>query len=154
MTNEPRQMVREMDLTNEHAGHCFVHHPAAGGPCERPAALSVYGIRFCREHGEEARIGALMEAYHDAGHFFDRFRNPHVPDMNTLVEDELEAVVDRMRGDGPSDEDYYRSLRLAYPDAPEPVRKIVRQWESDESGEGASLRSTCSSTPSTPYASS
>jgi hypothetical protein len=95
--------------------------------------MKLYGLlNFCEEHGEEARIGAEMERYYDAGYFFDRFRNPHVPDLNDLVERELEAAVGRMNEEGPSAADYYRALRRAYPEPPEYLREQIRRWERDE----------------------
>ncbi len=93
--------------------------------------MRVYGLAFCAQHGENAKLGALLEAYHEAGYFFDRFRNPHTPDLNEIVERELLAAVDRMRSEGPSDEDYYRALRRAYPNPPEKVRAGVLRWEED-----------------------
>jgi hypothetical protein len=139
MTNDvARYFVRDLDPTNEleRGRPCFVHHEDAGGRCERTATMLVYGLAFCREHGTEARIGAEMEAFDDAEHYFDRLRNPHVPSLNHLVDGELAAVVGRMRDEGPTDADHYRALRLAYPDAPERVRSIVRRWERDERADG------------------
>jgi hypothetical protein len=132
MTNEPR-LVRALDPTKEleRGLPCFVHHEDAGGWCDRSATMRVYGINFCEEHGREVRAGALMEVYHDAAYFFDRFRNPHTPDFNEIVERELLAAVDRMRGEGPSDQDYQDALRRAYPDVPEKVRAGVETWEED-----------------------
>lgn len=90
-------------------------------------------LYFCPEHGEEASVGTLMELDYDAGHFFDRFRNPHVPDPNPLVERELGAAVSRMNEEGPTDEDYYRALPCAYPGpAPEGVRGVMVRWAADE----------------------
>ncbi len=134
MTNVTRYFVRDLDPTNEHerGRPCCVRHPDAGGRCERTATIRMYDVlNFCPEHGEEARVGALMEAYQDAGHFFDRFRNPHVPDMSPLIEGELAAVVNRMNGEGPSDADHERALLCAYPDAPQGVREMIAQWERD-----------------------
>ncbi len=93
--------------------------------------MRVYGLNFCAQHGEEAKLGALLEAYHDAGYFFDRFRNPHTPDFNEVIERELSAAVDRMHEEGPSDCDYQDALRRAYPDVPEKVRTGVETWEED-----------------------
>ncbi len=135
MTIKTRHFVRDLDQTNklERGLHCVVRHPDAGGRCQRTAAIKMYGmLNFCPEHGEEAKVGALMELYQDAGYFFDRFRNPHTPDFNDLVERELEAAVVRMNAEGPSDEDYYRALSRAYPNPPEKVREMIRLWERDE----------------------
>ncbi len=137
MTNhetEPR-FVRDLDQTNEleRGLPCVVRHPDAGGRCQRTATVKMYGIlNFCPEHGEQARIGALMELYQDAHHFFDRFRNPRTPALNALVELELEAVVNRMRREGPSDDDHERALLRAYPDTPEGVREMIALWAEDE----------------------
>lgn len=87
---------------------CFVRHLDAGGQCWEPATVRVYGIGFCEAHGEEVKLGALMEEHEDAAHFFERFRNPHVPDLNgRLVERELAAVVARFIRESPTDEDYW-----------------------------------------------
>ncbi len=136
MTNDAaHNFVRDLDpdIELERGLPCVVRHPDAGGRCERTATVKMYGIlNFCPEHGEEAWVGALMEAYQDAGHFFDRFRNPRTPDLNALVERELEAAVNRMRGEGPSDDDHERALLRAYPDTPEGVREMIALWAEDE----------------------
>ncbi len=133
MTNVTRNFVRDLDQTNEleRGLPCFVHHEDAGGRCERTATMRVYGLAFCELHGEEVRAGALLEGYEDAGCFFGRLKNPHVPGLNSIVERELEAVVNRMRGEGPSDDDYQQALRRAYPDVSEKVRAGVHTWEED-----------------------
>jgi hypothetical protein len=138
MTNGTR-LVRGLDPANEHDRGlpCVVRHPDACGPCGRTATMKLYGLlNFCPEHGEEARIGADMERHYDAGYFFDRFRNPHVPDLNSLVERELEDAVGRMNEGGPSDNDYYRTLARAYPEPPEYVREQLLRWERDERNGG------------------
>jgi hypothetical protein len=135
MTNVTRHFVRDLDQTNEleRGLPCVVRHPDAGGRCQRTATIKMYGIlNFCGLHGEEARVGALMELYQDAGYFFDRFRNPHVPDMNPLIERELAAAIRRMNDEGPSDNDHYEALSRAYPNPPEKVREIILLWERDE----------------------
>ncbi len=143
MTNDAaRHFVRDLDQTNEleRGLHCCVRHPDAGGRCQRTATIKMYEmLNFCPEHGEEARVGALMEAYQDAHHFFDRFRNPRTPALNALVERELEAVVNRMRSEGPSDEDHERALLRAYPNPPEGVREMIRLWECDERANGGPM---------------
>ncbi len=135
MTNDAaRHFVRDLDQTNEleRGLPCVVRHPDAGGRCQRTATIKMYEmLNFCPEHGSEARIGAEMELYQDAGYFFDRFRNPHTPDLNNLIERELAAAIVRMNDEGPSDEDHYQALRLAYPDAPQGVREMIAQWERD-----------------------
>ena len=77
-----------------------------------------------------------MEAYHDATYFFDRFRNPHTPDLNAIVERELAATLSRMHREGPSDDDHQRALSRAYPDAPEHVREVIIRWDRDEWNSG------------------
>ncbi len=140
MTNETRfaYFARPLAPAEEHDRGlpCAVRHPDAGGRCGRTATVRMYGLlNFCAGHGEEASIGADMELYYAAGYFFDRFRNPHVPDLNILVDRELAAAVVRMNEEGPSDADYYRALRRAYPSPPEHVREMIRQWERDEEGD-------------------
>ncbi len=135
MTNDAaRHFVRDLDQTNEleRGLHCCVRHPDAGGRCQRTATIKMYGIlNFCPEHGEEARIGALMEAYQEAGYFFDRFRNPHVPDMNPVIDCALISWSMHLNETGPSDDDHYRALSRAYPNPPEKVREIILLWERD-----------------------
>ncbi len=135
--NEPR-FVRGLDPTKglERGLPCFVYHEDAGGHCERTATTRVYGLAFCEAHGEEVRAGALLEAYQDAAYYFDRARNPHTPDVSEIVERELVAAVSRMNGEGPTDEDYQRALRRAYPDVPEKVRAGVLTWEGDWEADG------------------
>ncbi len=130
MTNVTRNFVRDLDPTNEleRGLPCIVRHEDAGGRCQRTATVKMYNIlNFCPEHGAEARIGALMEACQDAGYFFDRFRNPHVPDLNDLVERELVSAIVRMNDEGPSDDDHQRALSRAYPNPPEKVREMMRR---------------------------
>jgi hypothetical protein len=109
-----------------------VRHEDAGGRCQKAATIKMYEmLNFCPEHGEEAKVGALMELYQDAGYFFDRFRNPHTPDLNNLIERELAAAIVRMNDEGPSDDDHQRALSRAYPNPPEGVRGMIAQWERD-----------------------
>ena len=139
MTNVTRHFARDLDQTNEleRGLPCVVRHPDAGGRCERTATAKLYGIlNFCPEHGEEARIAVLMEAHQDAGYFFDRFRNPHVPDLNPIVDAALASWVVHLNGEGPRDADHYRALALAYPDPPEYVREMILRWERDERANG------------------
>ena len=139
MTNATRDFARDLDPANEleRGLPCGVHHEDAGGRCQRTATVKLYGIlNFCPEHGEEARVGALMEAHQDAGYFFDRFRNPHVPDLNPIVDAALASWVVHLNGEGPRDDDHYRSLALAYPEPPEYVREMILRWERDERANG------------------
>ncbi len=89
MTKEPREIVRDLEAA-ERGFPCVVAHEDAGGPCERPAVMAVYGLAFCEVHGAECANGALEEMYQDAAEFFDRFDTSHVPDIpNPLI---LQAV--------------------------------------------------------------
>ena len=85
--NEPREVVRYLkDGDVEWGAPCVVSAPDAGGECERPAAVAVYGLAFCQEHGEEAACGALEEMHQGAQDFFERFDGPGVaPVQNPLV---------------------------------------------------------------------
>lgn len=132
MTNHEPRFVRDLDPTKglERGLPCFVHHEDAGGHCERTATMRVYGLAFCAQH-EDAKLGALLEVFEDAACFLKRFKSPHVPDLNPVVEDELAATLSRMHDEGPSDRDYQGALQRAYPDVPERVRVGVEIWEKD-----------------------
>ena len=110
---------------------CFVRHPDAGGQCERPATMTVYGLHFCEVHGEEARLRALSEAHHDAEQFFGRFLTDEAEPLSAVIRGELNALLARSYAwdAGVSHE---RALRRAYPDAPESVRSAVELWELGE----------------------
>ena len=139
MTNITRHFVRDLDPANEleRGLPCAVRHEDAGGRCEKTATVKLYGIlNFCPEHGEEARVGALMEAYHDACYFFDRFRNPHTPDLNAVVDCALRSWAMHLNEEGPKDDDHYRALALAYPYPPDRVREMILRWERDERANG------------------
>lgn len=56
--------------------------------------MRVQGIPFCERYGEEARIGAGLEAYTDANYFFERFCNPHVPSLGPGIESGLDAALE------------------------------------------------------------
>jgi len=88
--NEPREIVRRIqDGDVEWGFPCVVSHREAvgdGGPCERPAAMTVYGLAFCEVHGEEAAAGAFEEMHQDAQDFFERFDGTGVAPLgNPLV---------------------------------------------------------------------
>ncbi len=80
-------------------------------------------------------MGAEMEVWADAAYFFDRFRNPHTPDFNPLIEEALASWGRAFNDGGPSDQDYQDALCRAYPDTPQKVRDMVRRWERDERGD-------------------
>src|SRR5215210_968732 len=98
--------------TEERALPCFVRHPDAGGQCWQPATIEVYGLNFCEAHGEEARLGALLEEQQDAEWFFDRFRASHVPSLSSEIERSLELALDGVRP--LADSDYYRAIVRAH----------------------------------------
>jgi len=111
---------------------CFVHHPDAGGQCERTATMRVYGLHFCEEHGEDAKLGAISQAVHEAFTFFSRFRNPEAEGVSPLIDTELGEAAARLRRNGPSGDEEAHALLSAYPDTPEHVRESVTTWERDE----------------------
>ncbi len=118
--------------TKEGSGYCFVRHPDAGGQCWEPEVVEVHGLCFCKAHGEEARIGAALEAYDDANWFLERLRNPHVPKQSDGIERALELAQERLRGEVPPEPEYERALEAAYPEIPEDTRRRVVNWQLDE----------------------
>ncbi len=69
--NEPRtRMARELDPTKDAERNlpCFVHHEDAGGRCEEPAIVEVYGLYFCAAHGDEITLGASLEEHQRVVH--------------------------------------------------------------------------------------
>lgn len=136
MTTIENRMVRNM--TNDELAvelPCFVQHADAGGRCERLAGTYVYGLAFCEAHGAEAGAGALYQLRQEAGEFFERLRNPHVPALNELVDQELEESARRISPTADADEPYHQALARAYPDEaiPESVRREIEGWSRDES---------------------
>lgn len=121
---------------------CFVRHEDAGGQCWEPATMNVYGLNFCEVHGEEARLGALVEEKQDAEWFFDRFRSSHVPGLSSQIERGLDLALDKVR---PVEEkDYYRALVRAHDGlVPEGVRERLALWEGDEEAGCASVVDCC-----------
>lgn len=119
--------------------HCSVAHPDAGGPCAEPFAVEVYGLNFCEAHGEEARLGAALEAGHDAENYFGRLGNPEVPDLPPVARRGLEAAISVAREHQPDERDYDRVLLAAYANAPEGVRERILLWERDEAPEYESV---------------
>ncbi len=95
---------------------CGVRHPDAGGKCEQPATMEVYGLPFCEVHGAEAKAGALGELYHDAAMVLRRLDNPSVPEPNAEAMRVLRAGVRELEAacrewEGRSDE----AIGRAYP---------------------------------------
>ncbi len=110
---------------------CCVKNPHAGGQCERPAAMTVYGLHFCGPHGEQAAEGAYEEAHHDAEAFLDGFRHHEAP-LPVLVSQAIEAASDSIYGRGG---DFYEVLFRAFPEPTPEVRSMVEEAEaSDEPG--------------------
>jgi len=125
---------------------CFVRHPDAGGQCWEPATIRVHGLKFCEAHGEEARIGAGLEASNDAENYFNRLRSPEATPLTSAVQDGLEAAISRGHSEHPyPDEDYYRALSRAYPASsiPEEVRDRVEAWILDERSSYAPVLDFC-----------
>jgi len=56
---------------------CIVRHEDAGGKCERPAVMELYGLPFCVVHGAGVKSGCLEELYLDAEGFLELFDAPH-----------------------------------------------------------------------------
>ena len=78
-----REIVRYLEGEElESAYQCWVGHGKDLEPCKRPSTMAVYGLPMCKEHGEEARNGALEEMHQDAYEFFERFDHPHVPELD------------------------------------------------------------------------
>lgn len=117
---------------------CCVKHEHAGGQCPRPAVVTVYGLNYCGQHGEECKLAALSEACHDADQFFTRFLNCEVRGMSTVVERAISHVSGELMGwdDGTvQGRDYYEVLVGAYANPPAKVRAMVEEAESsDEPG--------------------
>lgn len=144
-TNEKEEDMQERetaprlvrDMTDEELAKelpCFVHHADAGGQCGELASKVVYRLNFCEAHGKEIGAGALYQLRQEAGEFFERFRNPHVPALNELVDQELGETARRISPTADDDVPYHRALALAYPDEsiPESVRRQVENWSRDE----------------------
>lgn len=134
MTSIENRMVRNM--TEEELAEelpCFVQHADAGGQCHEKASKIVYGLNFCEVHGAEAGAGALYQARQEAGEFFERFLNPHVPALSTLIVEQL-AEAQRLAPTADDDGDYHQALVAAYPDEaiPESVRRQTEDWSRDE----------------------
>ena len=110
--------------------HCCVKHPSAGGRCGEPFAVKVHGLNFCERHGEEARLGALLEEQHEVETFFGRFDNPHTRELSSPVQKALQAALAYTRP--ASDKDHAEALARAYPNPPINVCRMVIRWERDE----------------------
>lgn len=117
--------------TEERTAPCVVRHADAGGRCKEPATMEVHGLDFCEAHGEEARLGALLEEQQDAEWFFERFRAEHAPGLSSEIRRGLKRAVDGLLL---TDEaDYHRAIVRAHDAAvPEGVRERVALWERDE----------------------
>ena len=110
--------------------HCCVKHSHAGGRCERPAAVAVYGLYFCEPHGAQVAEGALEEAQHDAEVFIDQFRGPEARALPALLSQAIEtasAHIFAREGMG-----FYETLFRAFPNPTPEVRAMVDQAELDD----------------------
>lgn len=137
MTNIQRTFVLARNMTDEELEKelpCFVQHKDAGGRCEEKTNTYVYGLAFCEAHGKEIGAGALCQLRQEAGGFFERLRNPHVPKLNALIEQELGEAAHRASATAHDDGDYHRLLARAYPDEsiPETVRRQIDRSAADE----------------------
>lgn len=110
--------------------HCFVRHPDAGGACERPAVMEVYGLPFCEIHGVEAKAGALAEIYDAADMDLDRLDNGQAPWQNPVTGWRIEQArvkvheqaIAASRAEKPA-------LLRAYPVIPERVDIHTRDYD-------------------------
>ena len=118
-----------MNETTHPPTGCFVRHEDAGGPCGREAVMEVHGLPFCAVHGEEGRIGALMEACDAAASFLERQRFAGAPEPLNRA---LGAALEEVDASYPTADSYHEALVAAYPDPPEEVRKRIRRWQEDE----------------------
>ena len=103
---------------------CFVHHRDAGGWCERPGAMEVYGIAFCEVHGAEIKAGILAEIYHDAGNVLEDAARPEDTTMNPAawvhLDEGRRSMTQRVLE---AEEAQTQALLQAYPLNPERVDK-------------------------------
>jgi hypothetical protein len=130
-----RRFLLARDMTAEEIAKdlpCFVQHEDAGGRCPEKASTVVYGLNFCEAHGSEVASGALLGARQEAADFFERPRNPYVPSLPGLIDEELEALTERLRSDASDDSPYHRALSRAYPEVLEGVRREIDGWKRDE----------------------
>lgn len=115
---------------------CFVHHEDAGGRCEKPAAMQVYGIHLCEAHGTEARAACLSELFQDATDFLERYDNDHVPETNPAAMLALRSAVSLLLRAGNEAEDQTdEAVRRAYADVPGHVMEHVKVRTRDCNGE-------------------
>jgi len=77
-------------------------------------------------------LEAGLEAYDDASYFFERFRNPLVPQQSNGIERTLGFAHARLREESPSDSEHHRALMVAYPEIPEEARRRLVAWQLDE----------------------
>lgn len=123
--------LSEEDMASGDGPICVVSHPDAGGPCERPAALKVYGLAFCETHGAQAAYEAVREARDDAADEAERvagfFEQTHF--QNELALDAMRSTARLFRGGGSHDSDERdRLIREAYPLIEERVDAETRDW--------------------------
>ncbi len=108
---------------------CSVRHADAGGQCERPAVLEVYGLSFCSEHGAECKAGALAELYFDASRWLERLDNPHVSLPNPEALRVVRAGVSELNHLCLHFEQDDELLRRAYPYLAERVDSLTLEFD-------------------------
>ncbi len=125
-------MTEEQNTTTteeERAVPCFVRHEDAGGKCHELSVVRVYGLGFCERHGKEVQIGAASEEAHVVSAFVERLHG--LPGL-APVERALTAAQSRPDSDIPTGTRYRQVLRRAYPNPPEELVRLVREWILDE----------------------
>jgi hypothetical protein len=111
--------------------------PCKVGACEQPSVMEVYGLYFCKVHGEECAAGVMEEIAYDLEQELERPINPHLRSLSPHLEAALhrgfgvlpegEAHADRERADGlllaawPLDRGRTDTETLAYVQEPEPM---------------------------------
>lgn len=111
---------------------CSVRHADAGGQCERPAVLEVYGLSFCEAHGAECKAGALAELYHEASEWLGRLDNPHVSGPNPEALRVLRAGVAELNHLCLHFEQDEELLQRAYPYLEERVDSYTLEFDYDD----------------------
>src|SRR5215211_729859 len=105
---ETMRCIEDGDL--EQGFPCFVGHGGHVDPCERPAAVLVYGLSFCEVHGAEVRDGALEEMHQHATEWFGRFDPEGTDDLlvaafpfrkDKVWAETVAGIIDPPRGEDP-----------------------------------------------------
>lgn len=109
---------------------CFVHHRHAGGWCERPGVMQIYGLSFCEVHGAEAKAGALAEIYHNAGNALEDLLGPEDSSANVAALAVIHAGIEEVRTRCIEAEKAQDDLvRRAYPVIPEQVDPETTEYD-------------------------